>query len=296
MQFCKAAASVRDLIVSTRSPGVSESLRNFSRFMGSATARDINEAKVTVGGVQLHCVTSGTTGSAVLCMPGALGTAKSDFEPQLQGLSSAHRVVSFDPRGYGDSRPPVRDFPLNFYERDADDSASLMAQLMPEPEPYHLIGWSDGAISAVIHAAKNPTRVKSLVIFGGNAFFDESDIIAFENTRDVEASWSQRMKDTHGAIYGADLQLMWSGACDAWKGIYEAGGEVCVDEARRVACPSLVVHGVKDPMCLIEHAYWFNENIPNSRLELFAEGKHNLHLRFPDQFNDLALTFFAETD
>ena len=45
------------------------------------------------------------------------------------GLSDTFHVVSFDPRGYGRSRPPSRDFPVGFYQRDADDAAALMRSL-----------------------------------------------------------------------------------------------------------------------------------------------------------------------
>eukprot|EP00501_MAST-03F_sp_TOSAG23-6_P002454 GSMAST32.ASY1.ANO1.2564.1 assembled CDS len=163
-------------------------------------------------------------------MPGALGTAATDFSPQLDninGLANSHDVISFDPRGYGKSRPPVRDFPLDFYHRDADDAAELMNVL--GHKKYTVMGWSDGAISAVIHAARHPDRVRSLIIFGGNAFFTADDIAAFEATRDVEKSWSSRMKDTHTPVYGSDLQDMWSGACDAWARIlHELDGNITI--------------------------------------------------------------------
>ena len=51
------------------------------------------------------------------------------------GLGEDFTVVSFDPRGYGASRPPARDFPLDFYARDADDAKALMAQLGTVPRP-----------------------------------------------------------------------------------------------------------------------------------------------------------------
>ena len=43
---------------------------------------------------------------------------------------------------------------------------------------YHVVGWSDGAISATILAADRPAEVKSLVSFGGNAYFSAEDIDA----------------------------------------------------------------------------------------------------------------------
>lgn len=35
-------------------------------------------------------------------------------------------IVAWDPRGYGKSIPPVRDFPPDFFERDAKDAVELM--------------------------------------------------------------------------------------------------------------------------------------------------------------------------
>lgn len=55
------------------------------------------------------------------------GTTKTDFGPQLKSLNKERfTVVGWDPRGNGNSRPPERDFPLNFYERDAKDAVDLM--------------------------------------------------------------------------------------------------------------------------------------------------------------------------
>ena len=107
------------------------------------------------------------------------------------------------------------------------------------------MGWSDGAISAVMLAAAFPAHVERLVIFGGSAWFARSDIDAFEATRDVATTWSKRMRETHEPVYGADgLQEMWGAACDAWAAIYEKyGGDVCVQQARSIECPTMILHG-----------------------------------------------------
>ena len=65
------------------------------------------------------------TGPALLLIPGALGSARTDFGPQLEELPAHFRVIAADPRGYGRSRPPERDFPLDFLERDAAGMAAL---------------------------------------------------------------------------------------------------------------------------------------------------------------------------
>lgn len=89
--------------------------------------------KITVNGLDLHYEKAGSHSHVVLCMPGALGSTQSDFGPQLTGLSDRFTVVAFDPRGYGKSRPPERDFPSDFFVRDAWDAAELMRKLGEYP-------------------------------------------------------------------------------------------------------------------------------------------------------------------
>jgi len=245
-----------------------------------------------VNGFDMFYMTNGSSGMPLLCMPGALGTAETDFMPQLEQLADTFQVVSYDPRGYGKSRPPVRDFPLNFYQRDADDAAALMAAL--GHEKYGVMGWSDGAISSVLLTAANKPQVEGLVMFGGNSYFTKEDLDAYEATRDVEKNWSKRMKATHVPTYGDDLQMMWGGACDAWAGIFEAtGGDVCMEQAKSITCPTLVLHGAKDVICLSEHPEWFKQNIPGSQLHILPEGKHNLHIRFSEEVNAMVRSFFT---
>ncbi|XP_043075960.1 LOW QUALITY PROTEIN: valacyclovir hydrolase [Puntigrus tetrazona] len=84
-------------------------------------------AKVSVNGVSLHYQRTGNGNHAVLLLPGALGSAQTDFAPQLEKLDKrCFTLVAFDPRGYGRSRPPDRDFPPDFFHRDAKDAVDLM--------------------------------------------------------------------------------------------------------------------------------------------------------------------------
>ncbi len=55
------------------------------------------------------------------------GCTKTDFQPQLAKLSRDHfTLIGWDPRGYGKSIPPERDWPDHFLKRDAEDAVKLM--------------------------------------------------------------------------------------------------------------------------------------------------------------------------
>ena len=62
------------------------------------------------------------------------GCSETDFPLQLSAdgpfskgpAAERYKLFCVAPRGYGQSRPPERDFPLNFYDRDAEDLAIAM--------------------------------------------------------------------------------------------------------------------------------------------------------------------------
>ncbi|CAK9038168.1 unnamed protein product [Durusdinium trenchii] len=271
-------------------------LRLLTRQLAPVHARGVasGEQFVEVNGRKLYVVTRGDVakGCPVICLPGAMGTALTDFSAQLDGWAPHLGVVAFDPRGYGKSRPPGRRYPADFYHLDAQDAGAIMDSLgIPS---YNVVGWSDGAISATILAATRPEAVKKLAVFGIQGYITKEDIESYEGLRDVEKAWSKRMLDTHRPVYGDDLQPMWNSFCDAMKMMYEAGGDMCQKEAKMVKCPTFILHGAKDPLVPEHHPKWFHETIPNSKLHIFPEGKHNIHQKFADDFNRLVLDFFSE--
>ncbi|EEC07501.1 valacyclovir hydrolase, putative [Ixodes scapularis] len=58
-------------------------------------------------------------------------------------------------------------------------------------------------------------------------------------------------------------------------------------ELAKIRCPTLIVHGGKDPLVTPEHPAYLLRHIALSKLCVIPEGKHNLHLKFPDDFNKL---------
>ena len=95
-------------------------------------------------------------GQPMVFIPGALGTGKTDFEHQIPWFSQRYQVIAPDPRGYGESRPPERDYPLGFYQRDAEDMLALMTAL--GHQEFTVFGWSDGANIGALMAAQSLRR------------------------------------------------------------------------------------------------------------------------------------------
>ncbi len=266
-------------------------LRQLSTDVSPERSHSKRSGKVEVtNGVQLSYEQHGTGPHALLCIPGALGSAQTDFSPQLEHFGrqdSGFTIVAFDPRGYGSSRPPGRSFhiePEHFLATDGHDGYQLMKSL--GFTEFSVMGWSDGGVSAIVLAANYQHAVKSLVIWGSNAYVSPQDLELFETTRDID-NWSPRMRKPLEAIYGAGFPKLWSAWIDSMKKTYETrkGAGLCLEELAKVKCPMLVLHGEKDPICPQFHAEYLRDNVPGSVLRLFPAGKHNIHLRFAQEFS-----------
>ena len=57
---------------------------------------------------------------------------------------------------------------------------------------------------------------------------------------------------------------------------------------------TLIIWGDKDTSYNFEQVDTLNKNIKNSRLEIFKDCAHNVHLEQPDQFNDLVKEFISK--
>ncbi|XP_006004493.1 valacyclovir hydrolase isoform X2 [Latimeria chalumnae] len=251
----------------------------------------ITSAKKEVNGVHLHYQQTGNGDHAVLLLPGALGSGQTDFGPQLKSMNKEHfTIIAWDPRGYGHSIPPHRDYPPEFFHRDAKDAVDLMQAL--NFKKFSLLGWSDGGMTGIIAAAKYPSLIHKLVIWGANAFVHDEDLKLYNAVRDV-ASWSERMRKPMEELYGAEyFAKTWA----AWvEGISRFAknpdGSICRDLVSSVSCPTLIIHGQKDVMVPHFHPEFLHSHIKDSRLHLMPNGKHNLHLRFAEEFNKLVEDF-----
>ena len=108
------------------------------------------------------------------------------------------------------------------------------------------------------------------------------------------SKWSDRMRRPMEEIYGDKFPALWSAWCQAYRDYYTAGGDICSTELSDIACPTLVLHGGKDSMVAGEHIHHLHTNIKGSKQVIWPEGKHNLHLKFKDEFNGLLHEFLLE--
>jgi pimeloyl-ACP methyl ester carboxylesterase len=116
--------------------------------------------EVEINGVRLQYVEHGS-GETVVFVHGALGDLRS-WEPVRERIASKYRFVAYTQRYYGTE--PWPDEGKNFgVPTHADDLARFITSL--NAGPVHLVGWSYGGLVATTAAVKNPSLVRSLILY-----------------------------------------------------------------------------------------------------------------------------------
>uniref|UniRef100_A0A1A9WY48 AB hydrolase-1 domain-containing protein n=1 Tax=Glossina brevipalpis TaxID=37001 RepID=A0A1A9WY48_9MUSC len=254
------------------------------------------EEKVKVNEMNINIVKVGSGDKSVLLMPGAAGSNWTDFKPQIEHLPQLlpnYTVVAWDPPGYGKSIPPKRNFSLDFFQNDARKAVELMKTL--NRSKFSILGWSDGGITGLIVAGRYPENVDKLVIWGANAYVNDEDVNILKGIRDVK-KWSARMREPLEKLYGAErFAEMWNEWIDAVLNIHEkCEGDFCMKEVREVRASTFILHGKKDPMLSKEHVPYLRQYLKNAKYHEFPDGKHNIHLRYAKEFNELVAKFLLE--
>lgn len=275
-------------------------------------SRSIHGLETEIEGLNIHYKKVGNGNHNVLLLPGALGmyyflqyhlikihkllgSTQTDFFGQLSkdGLNQDHfTLLAWDPPGYGCSRPPERNLKENYYRKDARIVSKLATQIFGHDTHYSVLGWSDGGITAVILAANEAINViDKVVIWGSNAYVAEGDRIATKRIRDTD-DWNPRFRAEFEKVYGPKrLKTLWAEYCDR----YALWDDICTEDLKKIRAPMLLLHGDKDPMVAPEHPKFITKNVSNCRLHRFPQGKHNIHIKYKDEFNRIVEKFLLET-
>ena len=116
------------LLKSTAKITVCRSLSTSSSM--SLSTNTITSHEVELNGGKIFYETAGNGPHNLLLLPGALGSTRTDFLPQLSKLDGEKFTIhAWDPPGYGKSRPLNRTWPDKFFDRDAADAAALIKHL-----------------------------------------------------------------------------------------------------------------------------------------------------------------------
>ncbi|WIX75085.1 alpha/beta hydrolase [Amycolatopsis carbonis] len=253
---------------------------------------------------RLHVRDEGA-GPTLLLLPG-WGVSTWWFRKQFETLTDSFRVVSYDPRGQGESDKTTRG---QRTARLAADLAEVVA--WTGDEPVHLMAWSGGGSTALQYVELFGTdRLRTLTLVGASPKLLKSEgwDLGFADLEGL-LGWVGLVGSDFGAAAESLLPAFFAAAlspedreatlaemrrCDQ-AAMALASWDFIIQDYRDVLAlikvPTLVVTGADDVAVPAGNAPYLHEHITGSRLEIIEKAAHCPFLEQPDQFDAVLRKF-----
>lgn len=239
-----------------------------------------SEGFVDNDGARIWYATSGS-GPAVILLHGGLGNG-GNWGYQVPALvASGRQVVVIDSRGHGRSTRDERPFK---YELMASDVLAVMNRL--EIGRAALVGWSDGACTALILADREPHRVSGVFFFACS--MDPSGTKPFVATPVIDRCFSRHKKDYRALSATPD---QFGAFVDDVSRMMATEPNYSAQDLGRLSVPVAIVLGNGDEFIKPEHAAYLMRSIPGAEFIALADVSHFAPLQRPESFNREVLGF-----
>lgn len=260
--------------------------------------------RVTVNGIDIACQVDGPDDAPALILNHTLATSRAMWRRQIPVFAARYRVISFDMRGHGESAAP--DYPYSLEMLSEDVIGVLDGVGVERPAIY--LGISIGGMVGQALGLRHPDRFQALILCSttsrmppdGRASLDQrieairKDGIESQVQPTLErwlsADFRNRDPDTAkwvaDMIRGTPIAGM-IGCCHAIKGLDYA------EQLDRIALPTLIIAGEKDPGTPVAASEAIRDRIKGSRLEIMPGCLHQTPIEAPDAFNRIVDRFLA---
>lgn len=244
------------------------------------------------GGIEGHVTHDGAriwharygSGKPVILLHGGLGHSGNWGKQVPDLVASGHQVTVIDSRGHGRSTRDDRPFA---YTRMARDTRAVMDVLGLGKAA--LVGWSDGACTALVMASQIPTRVAGVFFFACNV--DPSGTKALDESNPLLGRCFSRHKQDYAAL---------SPTPDRFDALLADLGEMqrsqpnlSVADLAAIQVPVWSVIGESDEFIKRAHAEYIAANIPGATYREMPHVSHFAPLQRPASFNATLLEFLS---
>ena len=236
---------------------------------------------VDVAGYRLECLRIPGPDSAptLVFLHEGLGSLAmwKDFPERVAGATGCPALVYSRP-GYGRSSPAELPRAPDYLRKEAQNVLPALLERLGIVDPL-LIGHSDGASIALLHAASGGRAVRGVVALAPHVFVEDVSIASIaEARRDYETT---DLRDRLGR-YHADPDAAFRGWNDIWLSPAFRGWniEACLPAVR---CPLLLIQGLDDEYGSAAQLDAIERQVAGNvaRLEL-ADCRHSPHRDQPD--------------
>lgn len=232
-------------------------------------------------GTRIWCARYGS-GPPVILLHSGLGHS-GNWGYQVPALMrSDYRAVLIDSRGHGRSTRDAR--PLT-YELMASDVSAVMDAL--NLTKACLVGWSDGACTALILASTAPTHVAGVFFFGCNMDPNGAKPIT-ELTPILRRCMHRHLQDYKRLSTTPD---QFGELSDALGRMQRTQPNYSANDLAQISVPVTIVQSEHDEFIKREHAEYLARTIPNAEFVHLPGVSHFAPLQRPEQFNTALLVF-----
>jgi pimeloyl-ACP methyl ester carboxylesterase len=213
-------------------------------------------------------------------------SSSQEFEPAREAYAERFHVFTPDRRGHGHTP----DVPGPFtYEMFAADTVAFLDEVVGAPA--HLVGYSDGAITALHVALARPDLVRRMVLISGQfhqsgllpAFFHGPDAVAELQASPLGAMYADASPDgpEHFPVVAAKI-------------VQNAltGPTLAAEQLAGVPARTLVMSGDDDAVTL-EHTIELYRSLPEAELAVVPGTSHVLVMEKPALVTQLVLDFLT---
>ncbi|MBK1660911.1 bifunctional 3-oxoadipate enol-lactonase/4-carboxymuconolactone decarboxylase PcaDC [Paracraurococcus ruber] len=233
---------------------------------------------VQLNDIAVHVQVTGPASAPAVLLMHSLGTTLQMWDPQAEALAQRYRVIRMDMRGHGLTEASPGPYTMAML---AGDALAVLDSL--GIEKAHVGGVSIGGHIAMQVAARAPQRVLSLLPcdtaleFGGAANWQERmDMVAAKGLAAVADATMVRWVLDQSLASSKGLRRMLLGTDPAgWLGCAAALRDVTqADLVGKIACPTTVIVGDRDPSTPPSAAVAIQDAIPGSHLVTITEAAH----------------------
>ena len=206
--------------------------------------------------------------------------------------ATGRRTVVWSRHGYGRSAPAETPRPVTYMHHEARGPLPELLDALGLVDPV-LVGHSDGASIALVHAGSGAGTPNALVLLAPHVIVEDVSIEGIEEAREVYRStdMGQRM-----ARYHADPDTTFWGWNDVWLSEDFRSWDLR-EHLPGVTCPVLLVQGVDDQYGTLHQLDLVEEGVggPTTRLEL-EDCRHSPHLDQPEATTAAVVAFLEGLD
>jgi pimeloyl-ACP methyl ester carboxylesterase len=254
-----------------------------------------------VNGAEIAYDDTGGDGPAVVLAHGFL-MDRSMFAPQVDALRATHRVVTWDERGFGDTR--YDGAPFTYWD-SAQDCLALMDHLGIDRAVVG--GMSQGGFISLRVALLAPERVRGLLLIDTQAGTEDPEVIPlYQGMLDAwvaDGPTDDLAATVAGLILGEpELSTAW---IVKWRArpketLGQPGATLLTrdsiwDRLGEIAAPALVIHGTADAAIPLDRARRLVADLPAAAPLVEVEGgTHASNLTHPAPVNAAIQEFLRD--